>query len=167
MRINKSLQWMTSKVYLNYLHLLKWHAYAVCIKSIFEGHLCIESQAVSVAVIHRQTSFNNALCFQMQHKMRQNTTKIQRGVMEIKEESGHAWYYAQYAQRDGGQKRALMQLLRRSYPQSYSLNIQSSHTRGDFPPLRWNSNVILRELGQWRLITMKARQAGGHVPPHV
>ncbi len=70
----------------------------------------------SAAMIHRQTSFNNALYFQMQHKMRQNITKIHRGVMEMEEESGHVWYYAQYVQRDGGQKRALMQLLRDSFP---------------------------------------------------
>lgn len=43
----------------------------------------------SLALVLRQTSFNNALYFQMQHKMRQNTTMIHRGVMEIEEESGH------------------------------------------------------------------------------
>lgn len=44
--------------------------------------------------------------------------------MEMEGELGHVWYYAQYVQRDeGGQKRALMQLLRDAFPPSYSLNI--------------------------------------------
>lgn len=46
-------------------------------------------------------------------KMRQNTTKIQRGVMEIGEESGHVWYYAQYVRTDGGQKKAINATIKR------------------------------------------------------
>lgn len=59
--------------------------------------------------------------------MAQNATQIQRAVMEMEEEPGHVWYYAQYVQKD----RALMELLIYSYLKLYLSNIQSSHTRSE------------------------------------
>lgn len=62
----------------------------------------------------------------MQHKTRQNTTKLHRGVMEMEEESGHVWYYAQYVQRERerrGTEESINATIKRLFPQSYSLNI--------------------------------------------
>lgn len=88
------------------LCLLKEHAMNFGLKACSKDIVALYPQ-FPLALVLRQTSFNNALYFQKQHKMRQNTITIHRGVMEIEEESGHVWHYVQ---RDGVQKRALMQL---------------------------------------------------------
>lgn len=46
----------------------------------------------------------------MYHKMGQNTTRVRRAAMEMKEKSGHVWIYAARVRRAGEQQRTWMQL---------------------------------------------------------